>query len=53
MTRKITASKMSVVGSRARPTLPERQIGPAKLDHNNPVPIEEFDREHMGIAAKE
>lgn len=24
-----------------------------KADRNNPVPIEEFDREHMGIAAKE
>lgn len=24
-----------------------------KQEHNNPVPVEEFDREHMGIAAKE
>jgi hypothetical protein len=24
-----------------------------KLDHNNPVTLEEFEREHMGIAAKE
>lgn len=26
---------------------------PAKPEHNNPVPVEEFDRERMGIAAKE
>jgi hypothetical protein len=24
-----------------------------KQNHNNPVPVEEFDREQMGIAAKE
>jgi hypothetical protein len=24
-----------------------------KQEHNNPVPVEEFDRERMGIAAKE
>ena len=26
---------------------------PRKPEHNNPVPVEEFDREQMGIAAKE
>lgn len=30
-----------------------RQDGPARRDRNNPVAIENFDREHMGIAAKE
>jgi hypothetical protein len=26
---------------------------PARPEHNNPVPVEEFDRERLGIAAKE
>ncbi|HEY6048915.1 MAG TPA: hypothetical protein VIV07_07715 [Sphingomicrobium sp.] len=26
---------------------------PARGEHNNPVPLEAFDRERMGIAAKE
>ena len=26
---------------------------PARQDHNHPIAIETFDREHMGIAAKE
>lgn len=26
---------------------------PAKQDHNDPVTTDDFDREHMGIAAKE
>jgi hypothetical protein len=30
-----------------------REAPPAKADRNNPATIEEFEREHMGIAAKE
>jgi hypothetical protein len=30
-----------------------RQTDDAKQDHNHPVTLEEFEREHMGIAAKE
>lgn len=26
---------------------------PARQDHNHPIAIDTFDREHMGIAAKE
>lgn len=29
------------------------QTRPGKLEHNNPATVEAFDREHMGIAAKE
>jgi hypothetical protein len=31
----------------------KQQVRAAKQEHNNPVPVEEFDRERMGIAAKE
>jgi hypothetical protein len=31
----------------------KRQAVDAKQDHNHPVTLEEFEREHMGIAAKE
>jgi hypothetical protein len=53
MTEKIISSRMEVDQSRSRPTLPNGQTRPVKLDHNNPASIEEFEREHMGIAAKE
>jgi hypothetical protein len=26
---------------------------PSRPEHNNPATLEEFDREHMGVAAKE
>jgi hypothetical protein len=32
---------------------PKPAGAPAKQKHGNPATIEEFDREHMGIAAKE
>lgn len=53
MTEKIISSRTAPDQSRARPTSPDGQTRPVKLDHNNPASIEEFDREHMGIAAKE
>ena len=37
-----------------RLVLGQRQEAPqSKPGHNNPATIEEFEREHMGIAAKE
>jgi hypothetical protein len=30
-----------------------REAPRTKVDHNNPATIEEFEREHMGLAAKE
>ena len=50
MTRKSDFPKASVEESE---TPLRSQAGPARQDRNNPVAIEEFDREHMGIAAKE
>lgn len=44
------------LGRKARdrgPALPKGQGKTARPDHNNPVTIEAFDRERMGIAAKE
>jgi hypothetical protein len=45
-------------GPRAAPVVQllmglRQQTRPMKQDHNNPPTIEEFDRERMGIAAKE
>jgi len=34
-------------------TAQRRQDEPARRDRSSPVAIEDFDREHMGIAAKE
>ena len=53
MTEKIISSRIAVDQGRARSTSPNGQSRPAKLGHNNPASIEEFEREHMGIAAKE
>ena len=36
-----------------RPAPANVQTEPVKQDHNHPVTVEEFDREHMGVAAKE
>ena len=36
-----------------RPVPANVQTEPVEQDHNHPVTVEEFDREHMGIAAKE
>jgi len=50
MTRKADLPKTSVEKSETRLT---SQAGLARQERNNPAAIEEFDREHMGIAAKE
>ena len=42
----------SSIGVRHKVHAPE-EVRPKKRDHNNPVSVEEFDRERMGIAAKE
>jgi hypothetical protein len=35
------------------PSSPNGQAGSARPDRNNPVAVEAFDRERMGLAAKE
>jgi len=32
---------------------PRMQVRPPRQEPNHPVPVDEFDRERMGIAAKE
>lgn len=50
---------MSPKNDRSRASADQRRVPanvqtePVKQDHNHPVTVEEFDREHMGIAAKE
>ncbi len=50
MTKKNGYSKPAVG---QRPALPDGAVRPARQQHNNPATMDEFDREHMGIAAKE
>ena len=38
---------------RSQPRRGERHFEPPRPEHNNPATLEEFDREHMGVAAKE
>lgn len=35
------------------PDPPNEQDRPVNEQHNNPATVDEFEREHMGIAAKE
>jgi len=48
MTRKDRRSPALGASNRA-----DRPAGSRTQEHYNPVPMEEFDREQMGIAAKE
>lgn len=36
-----------------KPPFSNGQSRPSKTDHSNPVPLEDFDRERLGVAAKE
>ena len=51
--RKMKKRMSSPAARTAHSDRSKRQAVDAKQDHNHPVTLEEFEREHMGIAAKE
>jgi hypothetical protein len=49
----IEDSRFSKVSLKAAPAPATARASSARPRRNHPVPIDEFDREHLGIAAKE
>jgi hypothetical protein len=49
----IQDSRLPKVSLKAAPTSATARASSARPQRNHPVPIDEFDREHLGIAAKE